>query len=272
MSDNSLLPINSSLLERGLEQAWQKLLKHLDPPFPHLMTPECTPKAFLPYLAADRGVSEWQSEDCEKRKRDAVALSWPIKRLAGTKAALIHAVESMGYSAEVTPWYAQSPQDKPYSIRVIARTTAGFSQGDFDRLMARLEDAKAERDTLNLDITAEVHGQLRTAIYTSSGAEVTVYPASPPPQSVTGHAFGRATTLSPSTLTCVYPQPAAAAESVASEHIMVHINSSSTVTTVIPARSGDIAEHFSSRIAILIHSPVTATTVYPRSIQEKTYG
>ena len=265
MSDDSLLPINSSLLERGLEQAWQKLLGHLDPPFPHLMTPERTPAAFLPYLAADRGVSEWQSTDSEQRKRDAVALSWPIKRLAGTKAALIHAIESMGYTAEVTPWYALSPQGQPYSFRVISRTTAGFAQGDFDRLMARLEDAKAERDTLNLDITTEVHGQVRTAIYTSSGAEVTVYPASPQPQSVTGHAFGRAAALSPSTLTRVYPQPAASAESVASEHMMVHIDSPSTVTTVFPARSGDIAEHFSTRIAILIHSPVTATTVYPRS-------
>lgn len=266
MSDDSLLPINSSLLERGLERAWQSLLEHLDAPFPQLMTPERTPTAFLPYLAADRGVSEWQSTDSEQRKRDAVALSWPIKRLAGTKAALIHAIESMGYIAEVTPWYALSPQGQPYSFRVISRTTAGFAQGDFDRLMARLGDAKAERDTLNLDITTEVHGQIRTAIYTSSGTEVTVYPAPEQPKSVTGHAFGRAVSLSPSIATRVYPRAATQAESVASEHMMVQVDSPTTVTTVFPARSGDISEVFPTRIALQIHSPVTATTVYPRSV------
>ena len=265
MSDDSLLPINSSLLERGLEQAWHSLLGHLDPPFPHLMTPELTPTAFLPYLAADRGVSEWQSTDSEQRKRDAVALSWPIKRLAGTKAALIHAIESMGYIAEVTPWYALSPQGQPYSFRVISRTTAGFAQGDFDRLMARLSDAKAERDTLNLDITTEVHGQVHAAMYTSSGSEVTVYPAAELAQSVTGQAFGRAVSLSPSTFTRVYPQPAAQAESVSSEHMVIFIDSPSTVTTVYPARSNDISEVLPTRIALQTHSPVTATTVYPHS-------
>ena len=55
----SVLPPTRSLLEAGLDLAFAKLLERIEPPFPELMDPQATPAEFLPYLAADRGVSEW---------------------------------------------------------------------------------------------------------------------------------------------------------------------------------------------------------------------
>lgn len=53
----SLLPANSSPLEKALDLGFGRLLERIMPPFPALMNPLQTPSEFLPYLAADRGVS-----------------------------------------------------------------------------------------------------------------------------------------------------------------------------------------------------------------------
>ena len=58
MSDRergSLLPDNSSAIERGLEAAFADLLEAIAPPFPELLDPQRTPGQALTYLAADRG-------------------------------------------------------------------------------------------------------------------------------------------------------------------------------------------------------------------------
>ena len=57
----SLLPANSSPLEKALDLGFGHLLERVMPPFPELMDPDRTPAAFLPYLAADRAVSEWST-------------------------------------------------------------------------------------------------------------------------------------------------------------------------------------------------------------------
>ena len=71
----SLLPANSSPLEKALDLGFGTLLERVTPPFPALMNPLHTPSEFLPYLAADRGVSEWDAEASEAEKRLTVTLS-----------------------------------------------------------------------------------------------------------------------------------------------------------------------------------------------------
>lgn len=105
----SLLPANSSPLEKALDLGFGKLLDRVSPPFSALMNPLQTPTAFLPYLAADRGVSEWDADASEAEKRLTVALSWQIQRQAGTPKALSHAVESLGFTPNISAWYQQRP-------------------------------------------------------------------------------------------------------------------------------------------------------------------
>ena len=98
----SLLPANSSPLEKALDLGFGRLLERIMPTFPALMNPLQTPSEFLPYLAADRGVSEWDADASETEKRLTVGLSWQIQRQAGTPKALSYAVESLGFRLTLT--------------------------------------------------------------------------------------------------------------------------------------------------------------------------
>lgn len=201
----SVLPPNRSLLEAGLDLAFARLLERIDPPFPELMDAQRSPAAFLPYLAADRGVSEWDSAALESEKRATAANAWAIKRLAGTRKALALAVESMGLLPEVVAWHKESPVGNPYGIRVVARALGAFDEESNRRLGIRLADAKAERDELSLNIVSEVQGRLYYAAAVSIGGITTVYPYSEQESEVQGLLYYGAGLVEFSTTT-VYPQ------------------------------------------------------------------
>jgi phage tail P2-like protein len=201
----TVLPPNSSLLEVGLDLAFDQMLERLEPPFPELMDPLKTPAEFLPYLAADRGVGEWESTAGEAEKRATVASAWSVKRLAGTRKALALAVESLGLLPEVIAWHKEQPPGSPYSIRVVARALGAFDAESNRRLGVRLDDAKAERDVLSLDIVSEVQGRLYYAAAVSTGSTTTVYPYSERESEVQGRLYYGAGLVEISTTT-VYPQ------------------------------------------------------------------
>jgi len=201
----SVLPPTRSLLEAGLDLAFAKLLERIEPPFPELMDPQATPAEFLPYLAADRGVSEWKSTDSEADKRATVASIWAIRRLGGTRKALELAVESMGLLPEVIAWHKETPDGIPYGLRVVARALGAFDAESNRRLSLRLADAKAERDVLALNIISEVRGRLYYGAAVSSGGITTVYPYSERESEVTGPLYYGAGLVETSTTT-VYPQ------------------------------------------------------------------
>lgn len=156
----SLLPANSSPLEKALDLGFGRLLERVVPPFPALMNPLQTPAPFLPDLAADRGVSEWNASADETEKRLTVALSWQIQRQAGTPKALSHAVESLGFTPNILAWYQQRPQAQPYTFDVQAIIGRSWSSGDHNRLIRRINAAKSERDQATITIVHETEGRL----------------------------------------------------------------------------------------------------------------
>jgi len=172
MTDYTLLAANSSLLELGLDLALGKLVDRIAPPFPELMDPQRTPVDFLPYLAADRGVAEWDANASESEKRLTVALSWSIQRQAGTDKALKYAVESMGFTPKVTPWYSAVPVGVPYSFEVEAVVSRPWSSGDHKRLISRLRAAKSERDDMTITVVHETSGGLRAVAAADQGISI----------------------------------------------------------------------------------------------------
>ncbi|MBV4456272.1 MULTISPECIES: phage tail protein I [Pseudomonas] len=156
----SLLPANSSPLEKALDLGFGALLERVTPPFPVLMNPLHTPSGFLPYLAADRGVSEWDANAGETEKRLTVALSWQIQRQAGTPKALSHAVESLGFTPNISAWYQQRPLGVPYTFDVQAIIGRSWSSGDHNRLIRRVNAAKSERDLATITIVHETAARL----------------------------------------------------------------------------------------------------------------
>lgn len=205
MTESTLLPANSSLLEQGLDLALGKLLERIAPPFPDLMDPQRSPVEFLPYLAADRGVNEWSSAAPESEKRSTVAAAWEVKRLAGTRRALELAVESLGMLPDVVAWHSDTPEGSPYGLRIVARATDSYDEVTSTRLSRRLVDAKSERDVLSLRIVSEVQGRLYYGAVVSSGSITTVYPYSEPESEVQGALYYTGALVERSIIT-VYPQ------------------------------------------------------------------
>ncbi|MCW6036825.1 phage tail protein I [Spirulina subsalsa FACHB-351] len=185
----SLLPENASRTERAFERAFGDLLEAIDAPFPELLDPQRTPAAFLPYLAADRGVHEWSATAPDSEKRATIAAAWPTKRLAGTRRALQMAVRSLGLEPEVIAWHRLNPKGDPYTLHVVAVNRNPLDADTQERLQRRLEAAKAERDVLTLEIVGETRGWAYIGAVTYDGDVTYVYPYAAEDTEVTGPFF-----------------------------------------------------------------------------------
>ncbi|MCH9691001.1 MAG: phage tail protein I [Gammaproteobacteria bacterium] len=162
MSEYSVLPDNRSRLESALELAFTDLLYASENPYPTLLDPARVKKNALPYLAQDRGVSEWNAAAPESEQRQTVTNAWKIRRLAGTRKGLILAMDSLEYDAEVTAWYEMEPKGLPYHFELVAwkRRNAGVSKDMVRRMLAHVEGAKSERDTYELILAVAVRAGL----------------------------------------------------------------------------------------------------------------
>ncbi|HEF4758439.1 TPA: phage tail protein I [Pseudomonas putida] len=203
----SLLPANSSPLEKALDLGFGALLDRVAPPFPELMNPAATPSAFLPYLAADRGVSEWSADAAEAEKRLTVELAWPTARQAGTRLALENAAKGLRLIPEVRAWYEQTPPGQPYSFSVRAFTEQPYSEDIDTRLDRRLADAKSERDTLSVTVGLSAFGSHVIGAATVCGELTTIYPVVIEGLETSGEAFMAAGLYTVETST-IYPQGA----------------------------------------------------------------
>lgn len=201
----SLLPANSSPLEKALDLGFGQLLERVTPPFPQLMDPDRTPAAFLPYLAADRAVNEWSSTAPETEKRLTVKLAWPTARQAGTRQALENAAKGLQLTPEVRAWYEQTPPGVPYSFSVRAYTELPYSEIIDARLDRRLADAKSERDILSISVGLSASGRHSIGAATLCGELTTIYPNVLAGVEATGRTFMAAGLYTVETTT-LYPQ------------------------------------------------------------------
>ncbi|WP_395608936.1 phage tail protein I [Pseudomonas sp. B22129] len=201
----SLLPANSSPLEKALDLGFGKLLDRVVPPFPALMNPLQTPAEFLPYLAADRGVTEWSANAPEAEKRATVKLAWPTARQSGTRKALENAAVGLQLAPEVRSWYEQSPVGEPYNFSVRAFTSQAYSQEVDARLDQRLAAAKSERDIVTVSVGLSASGNHSLAAATVCGELTTIHPIVIDGLKATGDAFCAAGLYSVETFTS-YPQ------------------------------------------------------------------
>ncbi|WP_242194381.1 MULTISPECIES: phage tail protein I [unclassified Pseudomonas] len=201
----SLLPANSSPLEKALDQGFGQLLERVTPPFPELMDPTQTPADFLPYLAADRGVNEWSATAAEAEKRVTVKLAWPTARQAGTRTALENAAKGLQLIPEVRAWYEQSPRGKPFSFSIRAYSELPYSEEIDARLDRRLAEAKSERDIFTVTVGLSAFGSHAIGAATVCGELTTIYPIVIQGLEASGMAFMAGGLYTVETVT-IYPQ------------------------------------------------------------------
>lgn len=155
MTDHSLLPANSTVMERALEGVTARI-SDLAAPIDLMLRPNDCPSAFLPWLAWALSVDEWDAAWPEEQKRAAIAASIGLHRHKGTVWAMRRALQVAGLGdAELIEGFGakhydgafafdgsqiHSPQDHWAEYRVVLARPVTIAQADQVR---RILDAAA---------------------------------------------------------------------------------------------------------------------------------
>ncbi|MDD1136041.1 phage tail protein I [Pseudomonas sp. TNT2022 ID233] len=184
----SLLPLNSTPLERGIEATFAETTLI---PLRTLYNPDTCPVHLLPHLAWAWSVDRWDPAWPEPVKRAAIKASFYIHKHKGTIGALRRVVEPLGYLIEVLEWWQTVPEGVPgtFALKVGVLDT-GITEEMYLELERLIDDAKpVSRQLTGLAISLETQGNLNIAASLYEGDEIDVYPPVMRDIEVTGH-FG----------------------------------------------------------------------------------
>ena len=200
---SSLLPINSTPLERAIEAAnagdTEILLRTL-------YDPATCPVHLLPQLAWAWSVDRWDPRWSEAVKRNAIRASFFIHARKGTIGALRRVVEPLGYLIEVVEWWQTVPEGEPatFALKVGVLDT-GITEQMYQELTRLIDDAKpVTRHMTGLAISLETSGVIGFGAYVDEGEVIDVYPPSPRDIEVTGR-YGQVMCIDEIDTLDVYP-------------------------------------------------------------------
>ncbi|MGY3257030.1 phage tail protein I [Pseudomonas chlororaphis] len=171
----SLLPLNSTLLERGVEAATEEVTEI---PLRTLYNPATCPTHLLYQLAWAWSVDRWDDRWSEAVKRSAIASSFYIHAHKGTIGALRRVVEPLGYLIEVVEWWQTVPEGMPgtFALKVGILET-GITEEMYEELTRLIDDAKpVTRHLTGLAISLEVAGEVHIGVCLSEGEVIDIYP------------------------------------------------------------------------------------------------
>jgi len=171
----SLLPLNSTPLERGIEATFAEdtLI-----PLRTLYNPDTCPVHLLPHLAWAWSVDRWDPAWSESVKRAAIKASFFIHKHKGTIGALRRVVEPLGYLIEIVEWFNTMPQGVPgtFALKVGVLDT-GITEEMYLELERLIDDAKpVSRHLTGLAISLETQGDLNVGVSLYDGDELDIYP------------------------------------------------------------------------------------------------
>lgn len=171
----SLLPLNSTPLERGIEATFAETTLI---PLRTLYNPDTCPVHLLPHLAWAWSVDRWDPAWPEPVKRAAIKASFYIHKHKGTIGALRRVVEPLGYLIEVLEWWQTVPEGVPGSFALkVGVLDTGINEEMYLELERLIDDAKpVSRQLTGLAISLETQGNLNIAASLYEGDEIDVYP------------------------------------------------------------------------------------------------
>ena len=181
MADVSLLPSNSTPLERQAAQALMQI-QRVPIPLRTLYNPDLCPLPVLPYLAWAFSVDRWDSQWTEAAKRAAIRSAYYIHSRKGTLGSLRRVVEPLGYLVDVVEWWQTEPEGPraTFALKVGVLDT-GITEEMYRELVWLIDDAKPlTRHLIGLDIILETALDAFAGLAIYDGDEIDVYPWSNP--------------------------------------------------------------------------------------------
>ena len=182
----SLLPINSTQLERAIETATEEVT---DVPLRTLYNPDTCPAHLLHQLAWAWSVDRWDNKWSEAVKRAAIRSAFYVHAHKGTIGALRRVVEPLGYLIEVIEWWQTTPKGVPatFALKVGVLDT-GITEEMYQELIWLIDDAKPlTRHLTGLAISLETQGVLNIGVAVYEGDVIDVYPPVQRDIEVTGY-------------------------------------------------------------------------------------
>ncbi|WP_433770902.1 phage tail protein I [Pseudomonas putida] len=171
----SLLPLNSTQLERAIEAADAEIL---DVPLRSLYNPDTCPAHLLYHLAWAWSVDRWDDTWSESVKRSVIRSAFFVHAHKGTIGALRRVVEPLGYLIEVLEWWQMVPEGTPgtFALKVGVLDT-GITEEMYQELERLIDDAKpVSRHLIGLAVSLESRGPLMLHAALYEGDVIDVYP------------------------------------------------------------------------------------------------
>ncbi|MGE8409513.1 MAG: phage tail protein I [Pseudomonas sp.] len=171
----SLLPHNSTLLERAIEAA---TTESITAPLRVLYNPDTCPAHLLHQLAWAWSVDRWDENWPEAIKRSVIRSAFYVHSRKGTIGALRRVVEPLGYLIEVREWWQTAPEGQPGTFALqVGVLDQGITEEMYEELTRLIDDAKpVSRHLTGLAITLSCSGYLRLPMALAEGEEIDVYP------------------------------------------------------------------------------------------------
>jgi phage tail P2-like protein len=184
----SLLPLNSTQLERAMEAAFfEKTIV----PLRDLYNPDTCPVHLLPHLAWAWSVDRWDYRWSEATKRAAIKASYYIHKHKGTIGAIRRVVEPLGYLIEIVEWFKTVPEGVPGTFALkIGVLDTGITEEMYQELERLIDDAKpVTRHMTGLANSLETQGNLNVGVTLYDGDELDIFPPEMQDIEITG-SFG----------------------------------------------------------------------------------
>ena len=183
----SLLPPNATRLERALEQGARP--EPLTTPVDTIDDPLTCPAYLLPILAWGMSVDTWDPDWSEADKRDAVARSFEMHRLKGTRLSVETVLARFDQLVRLVEWHEAIPPRPAHTFDVILpmvmpdgsapggrRATATFAEAII-REVARVKPLREHMRMVQQILTAGaigLQGVIRATSYTRHDASMTI--------------------------------------------------------------------------------------------------
>lgn len=172
---HSLLPHNSTLLERAIEAVADDITPV---PLRSIYTPDTCPAALLPFLAWECSVDRWSESWTEAAKRTAIRSSFYVHAHKGTIGALRRVVEPLGYLIDVIEWWQRVPEGQPGTFELkVGVLDTGITEEMYEELTWLIDDAKPlARHLTGLAISLATSGTVTLSACLYDGDEIDIYP------------------------------------------------------------------------------------------------
>ncbi|GLR51277.1 phage tail protein I [Shinella yambaruensis] len=185
----TLLPDSSTALERAIAEvdAWRMEAVDTDI-IRRIHRPDECPPAFLPILAWEYSVDEWDPEWTVAAKREAIKQSFEVHRHKGTAYAVERAVTALNYGGRVEEWFEYG--GSAYRFRVVVQLGEeepwdGKRASTLVRVALRTKNVRSRLEAIHLRrqsriggpyIGAFVQSRLVTRLIPDVPSEISVAP------------------------------------------------------------------------------------------------